>query len=102
MKRILSAILFIAIFFLGVSFALKNQQTVKIHYYFDLEWGPFPLSLVIIGVLLLGILIGGLITSFPILARRRQVRRLRRQMAGMEKELTRLRKLPPQEESRKA
>ena len=98
MKRTLSAVLFVLVFLVGVSFALRNQQEVVIKYYFGLDWGPVPVSLVIIVVFLIGILIGGLVASLPLLARQREVRRIRRRMAEMEEELTRLRKLPLRDE----
>ncbi|HKJ71128.1 MAG TPA: LapA family protein [Gammaproteobacteria bacterium] len=98
MKRTLSAILFLLVFLIGVSFALKNPQGVAIQYYFGLEWGPFPVSLVIIVVFLFGVLAGGVVASLPLLVRYREARRLRRRMEEMEQELTRLRKLPLKDE----
>ena len=98
MKRTLSAILFLLVFLIGVSFALQNPQEVAIKYYFGLEWGPFPVSLVIIVVFLLGVLAGGLVASLPMLVRHRESRRIRRRMEEMEQELTRLRKLPLKDE----
>jgi putative membrane protein len=97
-KRTLSAILFLLVFLIGVSFALQNPQDVAIKYYFGLEWGPFPVSLVIIVVFLLGVLAGGLVASFPLVLRHRESRRLRRRMEEMDQELTRLRKLPLKDE----
>lgn len=98
MKRALSAVLFLLVFLVGVSFALKNPQDVVIQYYFGLEWGPFPVSLIIIVVFLLGVLAGGLVASFPLLGRHQETRRIRRRMEEMEQELTRLRKLPLKDE----
>jgi len=97
-KRTLSAILFVVVFVLGVSFALKNPQEVAIQYYFGLEWGPLPVSLIVIVVFLVGILVGGLVACLPILARQRELRRVRRRMAEMEEELSRLRRLPLRDE----
>ncbi|MFA9462344.1 lipopolysaccharide assembly protein LapA domain-containing protein [Thiohalorhabdus sp. Cl-TMA] len=98
MKRTLSALLFLVVFLIGVSFALKNPQGVQIHYYFGIDLGPFPVSLVVIVVLLMGVLLGGLVASFPLMSRHREVRRIRRRMEDMEQELGRLRKLPLKDE----
>ncbi len=98
MRRAISAVFFLVVFLLGVSFALRNPSKVTIEYYFGLEWGPFPLSLVIIVVFLLGVLLGGVVASLPVLARRQETRRIRRRMEDMEQELTRLRKLPLKDE----
>ncbi|MEF8792713.1 LapA family protein [Thiohalorhabdus sp.] len=98
MKRTLSGILFLLVFLIGVSFALQNPQEVAIKYYFGLEWGPFPVSLIIIGVFLVGAIVGGVVASLPLLARYRENRRLRRRMEEMEQELSRLRKLPLKDE----
>ena len=94
MKRTLSILLFLVVFLIGVSFALKNPTQVEIHYYFGLAWGPFPLSLVLIAVFLVGVLLGGLVGSLPLFMKRRENRRVRRRMEEMEQELSRLRKLP--------
>ena len=98
MKRAISAVFFLVVFLVGVSFALRNPAEVTIQYYFGLEWGPFPLSLVIIVVFLVGVLLGGVVASLAVLARRRETRRVRRRMEEMEQELTRLRKLPLKDE----
>ena len=94
MKRTLSILLFLVVFLIGVSFALKNPAQVEIHYYFGISWGPFPLSLVLIAVFLVGVLLGGLVGSLPVVMKRRETRRVRRRMEEMEQELSRLRKLP--------
>lgn len=99
MKRAVSAFLLLLIFLLGVSFSLANQgKEIAVQYYFGVDVGPYPLSLVLIVVFLGGALIGGILGGLPLLHRRREARRLRKRMEDMEQELSRLRQLPLRDE----
>ncbi len=91
MKRILIGLLFLLVFVIGFSFALKNMQTVELDYYFGLHLGPVPLSLLMIAVFALGILLGGLVVGIPFFSRRWQLRRMRHRTEVLEQELASLR-----------
>lgn len=98
MRRILTGTVLLVVFLLGLSFAVQNMETVQLHYYFGLQWGPVPISLVVVVVFVLGVLVGGLAAGLAVLSRQREVRRLRRKQEELEKELGRLRKLPLRDE----
>lgn len=57
MKKLLYAVIFLVVFVVGLTFAAKNPQDVAISYYFgvDLE---LPLTVVLLGTLVAGVLIG--------------------------------------------
>ncbi len=57
MKKLLYAVIFLVVFVVGLTFAAKNPQDVVISYYFgvDLE---LPLTVVLFGTLVAGVLIG--------------------------------------------
>jgi putative membrane protein len=86
------------VFVFGLSFAVQNMESVHLRYYFGLEWGPVPVSLVVVVVFVLGVLVGGLAAGLAVLSRQREVRRLRRKQEELEQELGRLRKLPLRDE----
>jgi len=75
--RVLSLLFLTFAVLLGVSFAILNSDLVTVHYYVGVQ--KIPLSVLILGVLILGIVIG-LIVSFPTLFKlRMELRRLNRE-----------------------
>ncbi len=93
MKRLFYLILFVVILVFGISFAVKNPQTVDVQYYFNLHWNG-SLSILLVIVLALGALLGVLMTSVWVLRARRQVSRAQREIKKIEQELANLRSLP--------
>ncbi len=62
---------------LGVTFASLNAESVVVHYYIGIQ--KIPLSALVVGVLVLGVLIG-LLASFPVILQlKMKLRRLSRQ-----------------------
>lgn len=94
MRRILTGVALLLVFLLGLSFAVQNMENVHLQYYFGLEWGPVPISLVVVVVFVLGVVAGGLASGLAVFSRQREIRRLRRKQQELEQELGRLRKLP--------
>lgn len=92
MKRILIFIGFLLVIVLGLSFAVMNASEVQLNYYF----GTFsaPLSLVVVGAIAIGALLGVLASVGMVLSQKREMARLRRSMKLTEKELSNLRALP--------
>ncbi len=96
MKVLFYLVFLLALAALAIVFTALNPQAVTI----DLSFRQFtlPLSLVIILSVFCGVLLG-LVANLPgALGRRRHIGRLRRQLAQAEEELSRLRKLPVQED----
>ena len=74
--RVLSLLFLTFAVLLGVSFAILNSDLVTVHYYVGVQ--KVPLSVLILGVFVLGIVIG-LMVSFPrLLKLRMELRRLNR------------------------
>ena len=82
---------------LVVSFALKNQQSVDLAYYFDLQY-QVPLWLVPLAGIIAGAVLGVLLTSNWALRAKQQASAERRKARKFEREVTHLRSLPLQEE----
>ncbi len=75
--RLLSLLILTFAVLLGISFAILNADLVTVHYYIGVQ--QVPLSILILSVLVLGIVIG-LIVSFPTLVRlRMELRRVNRE-----------------------
>lgn len=76
MRLISSLLLIIAVIF-GVSFAILNAEPVVVHYFLGVK--QIPLSFLILGVWIFGIIVGLLAASFKILVLKMELRRVRRQ-----------------------
>ncbi len=85
----------IAILFLvAITFALKNNDTVTIDYYFLSEPLDIPLYLLVFISLIIGIIIGGVEGLLERIKSGSTIRKLKRELECKEKELTSLRNLP--------
>jgi putative membrane protein len=71
--RLLSLIALTFAVLIGVSFAVLNSETVTIHYYIGMQ--QIPLSILILGTLVLGIFIGWLISIPTIIRLKMEVKR---------------------------
>lgn len=67
MKKLLRIVLLILVALVGVTFTYLNPHTVKVSYYLGLEWEG-PLSLLLLGVFIVGGLVG-MVLSLPALFR---------------------------------
>jgi len=91
MKRIVIFILILLVTVLGLSFAVMNAGEVQLNYY--LGTLSAPLSLVVVGAIALGALLGVLASLGVILNQKREMAKLRRAMKLSEKEVSNLRAL---------
>ncbi|HQY22784.1 MAG TPA: LapA family protein [Gammaproteobacteria bacterium] len=74
--RLLSIITLTFAVLLGVSFAILNAGFVTVHYYVGTK--SLPLSLLILGAWIFGIIVGLLISAFKIIGLRMELQRQHR------------------------
>ena len=74
--RLLSIITLTFAVLLGVSFAILNAGFVTVHYYVGTK--SVPLSLLILGAWIFGVIVGLLISAFKIIGLRMELRRQHR------------------------
>ena len=72
--RLLMWILVSILVLVGVSFACLNAEPVKLHYYVGVQ--ELPLSFLLIATLILGMLIGLILSWFSIIKLKIQLKRL--------------------------
>jgi len=90
LKTIFIAILFV----IAITFAIKNQDSIELKYYFiDGVW-TMPLFLLIFFSVLLGILIAGFAGFFAGFKLKYEIRKYKKTLLELEKELNSLRNLP--------
>jgi uncharacterized integral membrane protein len=75
MKKLLYAAIFLVVLVAGLTFALKNPEYVSIQYYFGVDF-RVPLSLLIVGCLVAGVIIGYLAGRLGGYRRRRRADRV--------------------------
>jgi len=68
----------LALFFIALTFAVKNTDSVTVRYYLGAEWQA-PLIFVILVVFCLGAATGVIVSLGPVIRLRREVARLRKQ-----------------------
>lgn len=90
LKSIGTALLFL----LAITFSLKNNEMVALKYYFQLESLDLPLYLLVFFSVIFGIFIGGMEGVVERIKSGTVIRKLKKEMKKMEKELTSLRNLP--------
>jgi len=93
MKRIFYTVVIAATLFVGITFALKNQQVGELRYYFGLEWSG-PLSLALLTALALGVAVGYLASLRMVIRMQRQLVQARKEVRQIEQEVANLRALP--------
>ena len=81
--RVLTWIVRIVLFFLLFGFALKNGEAVRLNFFFDTVWQA-PLVMVLLSFFAAGAFFGLLAVSSTVFAQRRELLRLRRQLAQAE------------------
>lgn len=92
MKRIISSIVIFLLVLTGILFAVLNSQTVQLNYYFGSK--EIALSLLMIVVIILGTLLGILVSAGHLLKARHDISRLKKNIQLAEKEVTNLRTIP--------
>ncbi|HEC12881.1 MAG TPA: LapA family protein [Acidiferrobacteraceae bacterium] len=93
MKRIVYILLTLAVMAIGLTLVIKNPAEVELNYYFGLHWTG-PLTLVILGAVFVGLLLGLMGSLVMVLRVRRELAQVRRANKRMEQELLNLRSLP--------
>lgn len=76
--KIVFWILKLALFFIALTFAVKNTDSVTVRYYLGAQWQA-PLIFVILVVFCLGAAAGVIVSLGPVIRLRREVARLRKQ-----------------------
>lgn len=94
--RIIHAVIYLAVFVLGLVFAAVNTDPVRLNYY--LGYVELPLSAVLVVTLAIGIGLGLIVNLAAVLGLKRETRRLRRSNSRNEQELMRLRALPARDD----
>lgn len=84
--RIVMWILRLALFFVLFGFAVKNDQLVSLHFFFGKEW-TMSLVFVILVAFAAGSVLGVTATFASLLRKRREIGKLRRDLAKAEKDL---------------
>ena len=92
MKRIISSIVVFLIVLTGILFAVLNSQSVQLNYYFGSR--EIALSLLMIVILIVGTLLGILVSAGHLLRARHDISKLRKNIQLAEKEVTNLRTIP--------
>lgn len=92
MRRIIGFIAVLLVVLFGLSFSLLNANTVIVDYYFGAV--SIALSLLIVLSLIIGAFAGVVACITMVMARTREMRRIRRRLTDTEKELNELRRLP--------
>ena len=92
MKRIISGIFIFLIVLAGILFAVLNSQNVQLNYYFGSK--EVALSLLMIIVMIIGTLLGILVSVGHLLKARHDISRLKKSVQLAEKEVSNLRTIP--------
>lgn len=96
MKVFFYLLLAFVVLLFGISFALKNTETVTVTYYFGLDWSG-SLSWMLVVTLAVGALLGVLFTLGWVIRAKRQAAHARREAAQLEREASNLRPLTERE-----
>ncbi|MBT3505893.1 MAG: LapA family protein [Piscirickettsiaceae bacterium] len=92
MQRIITLIIFIAVFAAGAAFSAINNGPVELNYY--LGTITLPISVIVIGSIVTGIILGALAIFIGTLGLRYENRSLNKKIAVNEQEINSLRILP--------
>lgn len=82
MKRLLSIIILLIFMAFGVAIAIVNADEVVFNFYYGSV--TQPLSILLVGAIMVGALLATLINSIVILSLRHQVRRAQRQLSKID------------------
>ena len=91
-RKIPAFVIVVVVFIAGLAFAAENAHQVELNYFVgSAEWA---LSLVLVVAVLVGVLLGALVSVIPVLKMKSQIRSLRRSEAVAREEIRNLRTLP--------
>ena len=93
MKRLFYIAVTLVVFFIGITFAFQNSQSVDLKYYLGIQWYA-PLSLILVLTLAIGVAIGYLVSLRMVVQARRKLAQARREVKQVEQEVENLRSLP--------
>ena len=93
MKRIFYISIALIAVFIGLTFALKNNQIVDLVYYFGLHWTA-PLSMMLLVSFALGAVCGYVANFVTQMRVRRALAKARKDIRQVEQEVANLRSLP--------
>lgn len=85
--RYLVWVLRLLVFILVLLFALKNTEPVDVSFYADHVVTGVPLIVVMLAVFVLGVVFGLLVTAPSVLRRRREAKKLKRDLARLQESL---------------
>lgn len=92
MKLFLYLLLALIVLLFGISFALKNPQSVEVSYYYGIAWSG-SLSWLLVITLIIGALLGVLFTLGWVIRAKRQASQAKREASHLEREAANLRPL---------
>ncbi len=92
MRRILTIIIFISVFIVGIAFSAINNDPVIVNYY--LGTLSLPLSIIVVFSIVLGLILGALAIFVGKVQLRYENRRLHKKLEVSEQEINSLRILP--------
>jgi putative membrane protein len=84
--RYLYTTITLMLFFAALGFAVKNSESVTLHYYLGLQWTA-PLVIMLLVVLVVGIAFGLLACLGLIVRQRRQIGALKRELRQLNPEI---------------
>lgn len=93
MKRLFYIALTLFVFFIGLTFAFQNSQSVELKYYMGIQFDG-PLSLMLILALAIGVGVGYLVGFGRVVSARRELAQARKEVKQVEQEVENLRSLP--------
>ena len=92
--KYLKTVLVTLLFIVAITFATKNLESVTVRYYFFEEIWTTPLFLLVFVSVLLGILIAGMAGILSRFTLKQEIKRSKKKILELEKELNYLRNLP--------
>lgn len=92
MRRILNIAFYLLLVLCGLVFAILNSDLVTLSYYIGSR--EVPLSLIMFSALILGVVIGVLVSLGQVMKARHEISKLKKSVQLAEKEVTNLRTIP--------
>lgn len=83
MGTYIKALLLIIVLVVLVTFGIKNNETMILHFYLQLSSMPLPVYAVVYGSLLVGVFIGMIVGISARFAQRKKIRQLQKENRGL-------------------
>ena len=87
MIKVIKVVFFSFLFIVGITFSVKNTQTLRLRYYFGLVTPPIDLFLLILFSDFFGVLLAGIGFIIDQRSLKRTVRQKEREIESLEKEI---------------